>query len=246
MIVEEEYTVKLSEIDRNNKVTNKAILSYLEDVGGKHSNIAGYGILDIPNTHLTWLLLEWKLKVIRRPNYNEKLKVTTWSKDTVKCYAYRDFKVYDEQGNIIVLAASKWVLVDTQKGRIVMVEPELLEKYKPELDKSAFGDEIDKKNDFPKIREPENYQYEKDYVVRKSDIDVNNHMHNLNYMDLANEALPDEVYKKGQLNNVRITYKREIKLGEVVKCKYSFVDGKHVVIVKSNDESVLHALIEMY
>ena len=246
MIVEEEYTVKLSEIDRNNKVTNKAILSYLEDVGGKHSNIAGYGILDIPNTHLTWLLLEWRLKVIRRPNYNEKLKVTTWSKDTVKCYAYRDFKVYDEQGNIIVLAASKWVLVDTQKGRIVMVEPELLEKYKPELDKSAFGDEIDKKNDFPKIREPENYQYEKDYVVRKSDIDVNNHMHNLNYMDLANEALPDEVYKKGQLNNVRITYKREIKLGEVVKCKYSFVDGKHVVIVKSNDESVLHALIEMY
>ena len=246
MIVEEEYTVKLSEIDRNNKVTNKAILSYLEDVGGKHSNIAGYGILDIPNTHLTWLLLEWRLKVIRRPNYNEKLKVTTWSKDTVKCYAYRDFKVYDEQGNIIVLAASKWVLVDTQKGRIVMVEPELLEKYKPELDKSAFGDEIDKKNDFPKIREPENYQYEKDYVVRKSDIDVNNHMHNLNYMDLANEALPDEVYKKGQLNNVRITYKREIKLGEVVKCKYSFVDGKHVVVVKSNDESVLHALIEMY
>lgn len=246
MIVEEEYTVKLSEIDRNNKVTNKAILSYLEDVGGKHSNIAGYGILDIPNTHLTWLLLEWRLKVIRRPNYNEKLKVTTWSKDTVKCYAYRDFKVYDEQGNIIVLAASKWVLVDTQKGRIVMVEPELLEKYKPELDKSAFGDEIDKKNDFPKIREPENYQYEKDYVVRKSDIDVNNHMHNLNYMDLANEALPDEVYKKGQLNNVRITYKREIKLGEVVKCKYSFADGKHVVVVKSNDESVLHALIEMY
>ena len=246
MIVEEEYTVKLSEIDRNNKVTNKAILSYLEDVGGKHSNIAGYGILDIPNTHLTWLLLEWKLKVIRRPNYNEKLKVTTWSKDTVKCYAYRDFKVYDEQGNIIVLAASKWVLVDTQKGRIVMVEPELLEKYKPELDKSAFGDEIDKKNDFPKIREPENYQYENDYVVRKSDIDVNNQMHNLNYMDLANEALPDEVYKKGQLNNVRITYKREIKLGEVVKCKYSFVDGKHVVVVKSNDESVLHALIEMY
>ncbi len=245
MIVENEYTVKLSEIDRNNKVTNKALLSYLEDVGGKHSNIAGYGILDIPNTHLTWLLLEWKLQVIRRPNYNEKIKVTTWSKDTIKCYAYRDFKIYDENGNVIVLATSKWVLVDTQKGRIVMIEPELLEKYKPELDKSAF-EEKDKKNDFPKIKEPESYQYETEYVVRKSDIDVNNHMHNLNYMDLANEALPDEIYKQCQLNNVRITYKREIKLGEVVKCKYSFVDGKHIVVVKNNDESVLHALIELY
>ena len=104
MIVENEYTVKLSEIDKNNKVTNKAILSYLEDIGGKHSNIAGYGILDIPKTHLTWLLLEWKMQVIRRPNYDEKIKVTTWSKDSVKCYAYRDFNIYEAQGNVIVRA----------------------------------------------------------------------------------------------------------------------------------------------
>ena len=245
MIVENEYTVKLSEIDRNNKVTNKAILSYLEDVGGKHSNIAGYGILDIPKTHLTWLLLEWKLQVIRRPNYNEKIKVTTWSKDTVKCYAYRDFEIYDEQGILIVRATSKWVLVNTEKVRIVKVEPELHKKYKPELDKFAFK-ENGEKNDFPKIQVPEEYQYETEYVVRKSDIDVINHMHNLNYMDLANEALPDEVYKLGELNNVRITYKREIKLGEIVKCEYSLVNGRHLVVVKSSDEKIIHALIEMY
>ena len=238
MIVENEYTVKLSEIDKNNKATNKAILSYLEDTGGKHSNIAGYGIFDIPRTHLTWLLLEWKLQVIRRPNYAEKIKVTTWSKNSVKCYAYRDFKVYDEQGNVIALAASKWVLVDTQKGRIVKIEPDLLEKYEPELDKYAFEGE-----DFSKIHVPEEYQFETKYIVRKSDIDVNNHMHNLNYLDLANEALTEEIYKEGQLNNVRITYKKEIKLGESVECKYSFINGKHLVIVKSQDESVLHALI---
>ena len=71
-------------------------------------------------------------------------------------------------------------------------------------------------------------------------------MHNLNYMDLANEALPDEVYKLGELNNVRITYKREIKLGEIVKCEYSLVNGRHLVVVKSSDEKIIHALIEMY
>ena len=103
----------------------------------------------------------------------------------------------------------------------------------------AYGD------DFPKMRVPEEYQNETEYIVRKSDIDVNNHMHNLNYLDLANESLPEETYEKGQLNNVRITYKKEIKLGEIVKCTYSFEDGKHFVTVKSQDESVLHALIEL-
>ena len=241
MTIQQEYTVKLSEIGRDNKATNKTILSYLEDVGGKHSNIAGYGVLNIPETHLTWLLLEWKLKVIRRPNYAEKIIAKTWSKDAVRCYAYRDFEIYDEQGNIIALAASKWVLVDTEKGKIIRVEQDLLSKYKPELEKNAFNDG----EDFEKIKEPEEYQSETMYQVRRADIDVNNHMHNLNYLDLANEALPEEIYRGAHLDNVRITYKKEIKLGETVKCKYAFENGKHIVVVKSEDDKKLHAIIEL-
>ena len=70
-------------------------------------------------------------------------------------------------------------------------------------------------------------------------------MHNLNYIELANEALPDEVYRGALFNDVKITYKKEIKLGETVKCKYAFKVDKHVVVVKSKDEKVLHAIIEM-
>lgn len=242
MIIENEYTVKLSEIGKENKVTNKALLSYLEDIGGIHSNIAGNGVLDIPQTHLTWVLLGWKLKIIRRPNYAEKIKIKTWSRHAVKCYAYRDFEIYDEQENLIALAASKWVLINTERGRILRVEPDLLAKYEPELDKSAFGSEDE---DFQKIEVPKEFQSQIEYQVKRADIDVNNHMHNLNYLDLANEALPEAVYRGANIDNIRITYKKEIKLDEIVKCKYTSQDGKHIVVVKSEDESVLHAIIEM-
>ena len=124
----------------------------MEDVGGKHSDLAGYGILNIPKTHLSWILIEWKLQVIRRPNYGENIRATTWSKNAIRCYAYRDFKVYDEQGNVIVLAASKWVLVDTVKGKIVRIDDTLLQKYKPELGLEAFDKQYE---DFDKIHEPE-------------------------------------------------------------------------------------------
>lgn len=241
MFVENEYVVKLSEIGKNNKVTNKAILGYLEDIGGIHSSLAGTGIYDIPETHKTWLLLEWKLKVIKRPKYAEKIKVVTWSREAVKCYAYRDFEIYDSEGNIMALASSKWVLIDTEKRKIVKIEPELIGKYYPELTKFAFENET-----FEKIKEPEEYQYETEYSVRRADIDVNNHMHNLNYIELANEALPDEIYRGALFNEVRITYKKEIKLGDVVKCKYAFKDDKHIVVIRSEDEKILHAIIEMY
>lgn len=241
MFVENEYTVKLSEIGKSNKVTNKAILGYLEDIGGIHSNLAGTGIYDIPRTHKTWLLLEWKLKVIKRPRYAEKIKVVTWSREAVKCYAYRDFKIYDSDGNIIALATSKWVLIDTEERKIIKVEPEIIEKYYPELNEFAFEDEV-----FEKIKEPEEYQHEIEYSVRRADIDVNNHMHNLNYIELANEALPDEIYRGAYFNDVRITYKKEIKFGDIVKCKYALKNDKHIVVIKSKDEKTLHAIIEMY
>lgn len=240
MIIENEYTVKLSEIGKDNKATNKAILSYLEDAGGLHSNKAGYGVYEIPQTHLSWVLLEWRLQVIRRPKYTEKIKVLTWSRGSIKFYSFRDFEVYDEQGNLIIIASSKWVLIDILKGKMIRIEPELLQKYQPESNKKVFENE-----EFEKIKEPEKYECETEYTVRRSDIDVNNHMHNLNYIELANEALPDEVYRGALFKDVKITYKKEIKLGETVKCKYAFRDDKHVVVVKSQDEKVLHAIIEM-
>jgi len=240
MIVEQEYQVKLSEIGKDNKVTNKAILSYLEDIGGIHSNIAKCGIFDIPQTHLTWILLDWKLKVIRRPNYAEKIRVRTWSKDSLKCYAFRDFEVVDENDNVIIRAISKWVLINIEQQKIVKVEEELLKRYEPELDKTVFENE-----EFDKLREPEIYQLETEYRVKRSDIDVNNHMHNLNYIELANEVLPEEIYNNSQFDNIRISYKKEIKLGETVICKYVKQNSNNIIVIKSEDDKVVHAIIEM-
>lgn len=241
MTIENEYTVKLSEIGNENKVTNKAILSYLEDIGGIHSNIAGYGVLEIEKTHLSWILLGWKVQVIRRPKYAEKIKIKTWSKGIEKFYTYREFEVYDEQEKLIIKASSKWVLLDIKKGKVVRIKPELIAKYNPEPNKSVFETE-----EFDKIKEPKEYQFETEYAVRRADIDINNHMHNLNYIELANEALPEKIYKNNTFNDIKICYKKEIKLGECVKCKYSFENGKHIVVIKSKDESILHAIIEMY
>ena len=240
MIIENEYTVKLSEIGKNNKVTNKAILSYLEDIGGIHSNMAGYGIFEIAETHLSWILLGWRVQVIRRPKYGEKIKIKTWSKGVIKFYTYRDFEIYDQQGNLVIKASSKWVLLDIEKGKIVRIDSELMNKYEPETDKGVFG--ID---EFDKIKEPEEYQYETEYSVRRADIDVNNHMHNLNYIELANEALPEDVYRGALFNDVRIIYKKEIKYGDIVKCKYAYKEDKHIVVIKSQDDAIVHAVIEL-
>ena len=103
---------------------------------------------------------------------------------------------------------------------------------------------IDKK--IEKLKEPKEYKSQMTYVVQRRDIDVIGHMHNLYYLYLAYEALPEEEYAKRPFNHIRIQYKKEIKLGDTVKCKYTKEDNKNIIVIQSDDGKHLHAIIELY
>lgn len=240
MIYKEKFKIGLKDVWKGNEINNKAILEYLEDIAAYHSDSVGYGINTTDKTHLTWLLLDWKVKVIKRPQYGQTLNVHTWSRGIMKYYAYRDFEIYDDKNNLCVIATSKWLLVNNQTGKITKVEQEMADKYETEIEKSVFQE-----NDIEKIKEPKNYKSSIIYKVKRKDIDIIGHMHNLYYLDLAYEALPNEIYEKRPFNEIRIMYKKEIKLGDNVVCKYAYDNEKNIVVIKSEDENILHAIIEL-
>lgn len=84
------------------------------------------------------------------------------------------------------------------------------------------------------------------YKILRSDIDMNKHVHNLYYLDFAYETLPEDIYKSGELNNMEIMYKKQIKLGDNVICLYTKEDEKNIVTIKSEDDSILHTVIYLY
>ena len=96
-----------------------------------------------------------------------------------------------------------------------------------------------------KLKEPSSYLQEFNYQILRSNIDVNQHMHNLYYLDLAYETLPESVYQTANFSHVEIMYKRECKLGDHITCLYSFENGQHIITIKSEDEKQLHAIIQL-
>lgn len=240
MIFENDYKVEIRDIGKNNEATNKAILGYMEDIATVHSDAVGYGPDDVKNKDNVWLLADWKLEVIRRPHYKERLKIKTWARETEMCTSYRDFELYDENNKVIAIATSKWIFFNVERKRIIKILPEVIGLYNPEIGHSVFEN-----NKLDKIKEPENYINSSTYTVRRADIDLNNHMHNLNYLDLAYEVLPKEVYEKCDFSNVRITYKKEIKFGEEVNCLYALENDKHIITIKSLDNKTIHTIIEL-
>lgn len=239
MIFEKEYTIGSRDIRNDHRATNKAMLKYLENIACSHSDKVGYGINNIEETKVVWILLDWKFKVIERPIYGQTIKVRTWSRKMEKCCAYRDFEMYDENKNILAKATTKWVLLDAETRKIKRISEELGSKYESETEKHVFEEDIEK------LHEQESEGLDLKLKVRRTDIDINHHVNNLNYLDLAYEILPEEIYN-ADLKNVRITYKHQTEPGETVSISYTKKENKHIITIKTLDKSDLHAIVELW
>lgn len=76
-------------------------------------------------------------------------------------------------------------------------------------------------------------------------IDINKHLHNTYYLDIAKEVLPEEIAFVKEYNDFEIMYKKEVKLGDTVKVLYSKADEHTFVTIKNYDEAIIHAVIKL-
>ncbi len=238
MIYEERYKVKISDINSKNEATNKFLLTALEDVACSHATAVEKGEAHAREHGLVWVILNWKLKVLKRPLYLEDIIVKTWLHDTEKLITYRDFEIYNNQGEVLACATSRWCMMNLETRRLVKIEDKYIKVYEPEGGKKVFEEDI------KKIKEDKEYTNIMKYTVRHSDIDINKHMHNLNYLDLAYDTLPSNVRLENDFDNVLIEYRKEMKEGEEATCYYNKKDNQHVVTIKTEDKE--NALIMLY
>lgn len=234
----EKFKFRLDDMDYKGELKNESILKMLESIAAYHSDSVGYGYRDLSVKKVGWILVDWYVEVMQRPKYQEELTITTWGRKMVHCYTYRDFEMRNEKGEICVRGTSKWTLLDIEKGKLGKLTEEIVNCYEPE-EKSIFDEEMDR------LKEPETYT-SIDYKIHKNEIDNNGHVHNTYYLNLAYEALPDEVFFKEPLDHIRITYKKEMKYGEVVECHYAKAEGKHTIAIIRKEDGAVHAIVQLW
>ena len=237
---EHKFEIGFRDVGKSNELTNKGLIGYLEDTAGMHSNLVGFGLNNIEKTGLTWVLLNWKIRVFKRPLYGETILVKTWARNTIKFYTFRDFEVYNKNNELVAIATTKWVLMDAKTMSLTKISDDLIAKYDPEIT-SVFANEPE----IIKLEAPINYSNTLYYTIQRKDIDINGHVHNTYYLDFAYELLPKEVYEKCHFDNLEIMYKKETKLGETIKCFYTQVENSHYIVMKTEDEKSLHCIVRL-
>ena len=158
--------------------------------------------------------------------------------------AYRDFELFDTQGEKLARATSRWVLIDIVKRRPLRLTQELIEKYQGEPQSQAFEEELENMS-YPKDFFDTENAVKQRYTVLRRDIDSNMHMHNLAYLDAAGELLPQQIYEEGEKNHIRISYKKEILYGEEITGVYIQHEDRHVVGLTDTNKGV-RAIVELW
>lgn len=238
MQITHNFTIGFTDIDKSNKATNKAILNFLENTAGIHSSLVGQGLKDIYKNNMSWLVLAWKLKIIKRPEYNDTIQIKTWSKNHDKLYAYRNFEILDSNNEIIGVASSKWLCVNPSDLKIIKLTDEILCGYESE-DISVLDDETNYKLDIPT-----EYLNKCEYKITKNMLDIYDHVHNTFYLDFVEEVIPEEL-SANEFSNIEIMYKKQILGKGNVQVFYSKIEEDHYIVIKSEDEKILHTIIKM-
>ena len=230
----------MSDVGEGQKLSNRAFLEIMSDTANMHGRSIGQYSGARDDLHMAWVIMGWKLEVLRRPAVCEIVTGRTWAREYNRAFAYRDFEVVDEAGNLCARATSSWMLIDLNRNFPARLTPENMDPYQPE-----FG-----RANFPGYTFPRPAAIAAEAVSRvavpilKSMIDANGHVHNTAYLDLAEEGLPEG--ESAMLSDsIEVLYVHELKRGQTARVEYAPSDGKKYVFIRDDGEGGLHAVIAL-
>lgn len=211
MIFTEACRPRISDFDKNGKISYESVLQILEDVGCHNSEFVEKDILERSDEGFGWLLIDWNIHFLHQIKSAKGLTVKTWVRKEHKISSViRDFVILSDD-EIMIKAEAKYCLIDFKTGRPTKINSGILDAYEPE-NGCVFEESptrLDNLNE---------YDYKINIQLRKSDIDLYGHLHNTRFVGLAIDNISNDEISK--FNKIRIVYKNPLMIDDDVTAVY--------------------------
>jgi len=233
-IYTETYKIRAYEVDLTGRATVLTICNYLQEIAGNHAGELGVSVDKLFEKKLTWVLSRLHLQIDSYPIWRENVSITTWPSDAYGKFATRDFHILNSKDEQIGKATTSWMLLD-----LVRMKPITMPDFIMSIDRPKWERAIDDK--FERLPRLESVELEKKYNVRLSDLDINQHVNNVNYIEWAIETVPLEVNKRYQLSQLEISFRAESKYGDSINSRAQEIAENGCItyvhsLVKNNDD----------
>jgi acyl-ACP thioesterase len=150
------------------------------------------------------------IKIDSFPKWRESITVETWPAAGDALRAYRNYRVLDSEGNVLAVCLSYWMMINLKTRRPTRMTEDILNTRLSDREHvlSVTSDKI------PKIEDATSH---KNILVRRSDLDMNNHVNNARYLEWMEEPL-----NAGQISRTKridIIFLKECLYGDSIISK---------------------------
>ena len=229
-----------SDVDLVRRQKLSSMFMMFQDIAALHAANLGAAVDWLhEEMNVAWILMRVRVEIDHYPMLAQDVLVETWPQDPRPLYE-RDYVIRDTEGNILVRAASTWVIVDL--GTRDIKRDKFLDYFGLEMNKDrALGKSLGR----IKSVEKADHIYAKE--VKFSDVDYNIHVNNAKYVDFIMDCFSFEEHRTRDINAIEVNYINEIGPGETfilrrkeIREGVEYIDG----IRKSDRAYVFNALVE--
>ena len=225
---ETDRKIYCSQMREGNVMGNSGIIDLLQDTSDLH--LMNHPVLApfFRETGSVMFLTNRQVDIIRRPEYGEQVHTKTWTYELNRMYGFRNTIILGEKGDLCVRSIAGGAFMDLKNGRPMRVSADLIAQVK-------VYDKLDMEYLPRKIAIPEGVPAVSCQVpIRRSDIDMNDHVNNARYLDITDELF-DECRNAKRL---RVEYKMPAKRGDIVFADRYDTDSGCVVVLRDEGGKV--------
>jgi acyl-ACP thioesterase len=233
-----EFRIGSYNVDFQGKATLQSLLQFLEDIGWEHAGLLNLGFSDILKQNLMWVLVRFKIKIKKFPDLHDTVMVKTWAGDKDNLFWYRDYKISDKDNNELARATSTFIIINIKTRRPHRSDD--MFRVIIDVEERSFEEKLGK---LPIIND-ETIRYQK--RVNYSDLDLNDHVNNIKYVEWVLDSYPLQFFKENQVKTLEVNYLAEAHYQNTVVINSQMPDLTHLHRVKreSDNKELFRARIE--
>lgn len=234
---QEQISIKSYHTNQYGQASISSLFNILIEAAWAHAQVMDWGYDSLKSNNLFWVLSRMYFQVGKYPAWQDQITLNTWSAGTDGMYAYREYILENDKGEVILRASSAWLILDMETRKIFRLS-EFRDTFPKRIDTNACRAPRRIKPDI----HPEMMNY---FPVLFSELDINQHFNSVKYVervlddfgiDFLNNNEPAELevnyLKEGQAGDQIAVTRTQLGENEYLHCLVRESDGADLCVMR--------------
>jgi len=203
---QEQLSIKSYHTNQYGQAAISSLFNILIEAAWAHAQVMDWGYDSLKSNNLFWVLSRMYFQVEKYPAWQDQITLNTWSAGTDGMYAYREYILENDKGEVILRASSAWLILDMETRKIFRL--------------SEFRDTFPKRIDLnacraPKRIKPDIHPVNLNYFpVLFSELDINKHFNSVKYMERVLDDFGIDFLNSNEPAELEVNYLKEGQAGD--------------------------------